>query len=362
MSATSTLLPPAAEQPLETTTYDNAQAWYGPEMAHRTDWMHEFSAAEIAEIDAAVQGIERAGLEILDIRRSDFVLPTVGPLLARARQESLHGKGFHLFRGVPVDRYTMRQSAIAFWGMGLHLGEAVSQNGKGHVLGHVANLGLNYADPETRGYQTNARLPYHTDSSDIVALLCLRTAKAGGLSSMVSSTTLWNELLRQRPDLAHTLMGPLYYTRWGEIPAGKKAFEPVPLFVPYKGRMLATYVRSAIMKAQALPGVPPLTPQQLEALDFVDRLAADPRLHLDMEFRPGDFQLAGNHSVLHSRTSYEDWPEAHKRRHLLRLWVACEDGPELPLVIRQRNGETASGRPAGIRVPGVPLVAPLEAV
>ena len=348
------------QQPNQLVTFKNPQSWFGPEMSRRSDWFHELTALEIAEIDAAVAGVERAGLEILDMKRSDFALPTVGRLLAQARQESLHGKGFHLFRGIPVERYTIRQSAIAFWGMGLHLGEAVSQNGKGHVLGHVANLGLNYADPETRGYQTNARLPYHTDSSDIVALLCLRTAKAGGLSSMVSSTTIWNELVRRRPDLAETLMGPLYYTRWGEIPAGKKAFESVPLFTPHGGRMLATYVRSAIMKAQALPGVPPLTAQQLEALDFVDALAADPELHLDMEFRPGDLQLAGNHSVLHSRTSYEDWPEPHKRRHLLRLWVACEDGPELPLVIRQRNGETAAGRPAGIRVPGVPLVAPLQ--
>ncbi|CAN7768465.1 TauD/TfdA family dioxygenase [Pseudorhodoferax sp. LjRoot39] len=362
MHTTSVMHTGAADQPPRLVTYTNSQFWFGPEMGRRSDWIHEFKPSEIAEIDAAVQSTERSGLEILNVKRADFVLPTVGPLLARARQESLHGKGFHLFRGIPVDRYSMRQAAIAFWGIGLHFGEPVSQNGKGHVLGHVANLGLNYTDPETRGYQTNARLPYHTDSSDIVALLCLRTAKAGGLSSMVSSTTIWNELLRRRPDLAETLMDPLYYTRWGEIPAGKKAFEPVPLFVPHNGRMLATYVRSAIMKAQAIPGVPPLTPKQVEALDFVDTLAADPELHLDMEFRPGDIQLAGNHSVFHSRTSYEDWPEQHQRRHLLRLWVACEDGPDLPLVIRQRNGETASGRPAGIRVPGVPLVAPLEAV
>ena len=62
------------------------------------------------------------------------------------RRELLAGRGFHLFRGIPVERYTARQSAIAFWALGLHLGEPVSQNGKGHVLGHVTNLGLNYAD------------------------------------------------------------------------------------------------------------------------------------------------------------------------------------------------------------------------
>ena len=128
------------------------------------------------------------------------------------------------------------------------MGEACSQNGKGHVLGHVTNLGLDYSDPGMRGYQTNARLPYHTDSSDIVGLLCLKPAKAGGLSSVVSSTTLYNEVVRRRPDLIEVLEAPFYRTRWGEIPEGKAAWAEVPVFMAYKGRVIAHYVRSAIRK------------------------------------------------------------------------------------------------------------------
>ena len=46
---------------------------------------------------------------------------------------------------------------------------------------------------------------------------------------------------------------------------------------------------------------------------------------------------------------------------LLRLWLACDDGPALPEHLTAGfQGATAGGRPAGIRVPGVPLVAPLE--
>lgn len=343
------------------TEYQNRQAWRGSELAGRADWIHAFTPTEIAEIDRAVEALSRSDVEILDIQRDDFPLPTLRPTLLRAREETLHGRGFHLFRGVPVQRYSVRQSAIAFWGLGLHLGEPLSQNGKGHVLGHVANLGMDYADPETRGYQTKARLPYHTDAGDVVALLCLQTARAGGLSSVVSSTTLWNELLARRPDHARTLMEPLYYTRWGEIPEGKKPYEPVPVFSPGAGQMIATYVRSAIEKAQHLAGVPALTEQQLQALDCLDTLAADPDLHLDMELQPGDVQLVNNYSVLHSRTSYEDWPEADKRRHLLRLWLACDGGPALPPFMYERYGTTSTGRPDGIRVPGVPLVAPLDA-
>ncbi|MCM5571763.1 TauD/TfdA family dioxygenase [Burkholderiaceae bacterium FT117] len=341
--------------------FENAQAWYGPEMAARIDWVHRLTEAEIAEIEAVVRAADATGKDILELRRADFPLPGLQPLLDEVRKQVLHGRGFHLLRGIPVERFTIRQSAIAYWGLGLHLGEPVSQNGKGHVLGHVTNLGLNYADPEVRGYQTSARLNYHTDSSDIVALLCLRTAKAGGLSSIVSSTTIWNELVRRRPDHARTLLGEFHRTRWGEIPENKKGYGSNPIFAPYKGRMFASYVRSAIMKAQAMPEVPRLSAEQIEALDHVDALAADPTLHLDMSFEPGDIQLLSNHFVFHSRTAYEDWPEVEKRRHLLRLWLACDDGPELPPSMVSRLGVTARGRPNGICVPGVPFVAPLVA-
>ena len=341
-------------------TFNNEQAWSGPEMACRTDWIHTFGAAEVGEIDAAVRSAEAVG-DILDIKRTDFPVPSLERLLQQVRRETLHGRGFMLLRGIPVERYTMRQSAIAYWGLGLHLGEPVSQNGQGHVLGHVTNLGLDYADPEVRGYQTSARLNYHADSSDLVALLCLRASKSGGLSSIASSTTIWNELVRSRPDHAAALTGVFHYTRWGEIPEGKKAFAEIRIFTPCAGRLISTYVRSSINKSQSMPGVPQLTPLQIEAMDHLDRLAADPRIHLDMEFRPGDIQILCNHAIFHSRTAYEDWPDVERRRHLLRLWLACADGPALPPFMTERfQGLTAGGRPDGIRVPGVRLVAPLD--
>lgn len=340
--------------------FENAHAWTGPAMARRSDWIHEFSDEEIADIDAAVSRLDATGTDIRRITRSMFPLPRLQGVLQAVKQEVLRGRGFHLFRGVPVQRYTARQSAIAYWGLGQHFGEALSQNGKGHLLGHVANLGLDYADPEVRGYQTSARLPYHSDLADVVALLCLRTPKAGGLSSIVSSTTLWNELVRRRPDHARTLLEPFHYTRWGEIPAGKTAYESIPVFAAWRGEIFANYVRSAIVKAQKLPGVPQLTQRQVQALDFLDSLCADPALHLDMDFRPGDVQLLSNHFVLHSRTAYEDWEQPGQRRHLLRLWLACPGAPDLPPFMYERFGVTASGRPDGIRVPGVELVAPIE--
>jgi hypothetical protein len=341
-------------------TFDTPQVWYGPGMQARGDWIHRFDASQVEELDQCVRRADQSGRDLLDFSIEDLRLPSLAGLLDRVRQRVLHGEGFFLFKGVPVERYSSRQSAIAYWALGLHLGEPVSQNGKGHVLGHVANLGLNYADPEVRGYQTAARLGYHTDSSDIVGLLCLRTARAGGVSSIVSSTTLWNELVRRRPDHARTLLAPYHRTRWGEIPEMKQRWGANPIFAPCGGRMIASYVRSAISKAQAMPEVPRLSPAQVEALDHLDALAADPSIHLDMVLEPGDVQWLSNHHILHSRTAYEDWPEPNRRRHLMRLWLACDDGPTLPASMHERLGLTARGRPNGICVPGVPLIAPLD--
>src|ERR1041384_2566761 len=196
-----------------------AAAWYGPEMAQRDDWLMPLSVAEIAEVESAATALARREADIAAIAARDFPLPTLGPKLkARVRDEVLNGRGFLLLRGLPVERWSMRESATAFFGLGAHLGSARSQNGKGHVLGHVQDLGLDVHDPNVRIYQTHERQTYNTDSCDIVGLLCLKTAQSGGLSALVSSTTIFNEMRRRRPDLLEILFRPLATDRHFEIP------------------------------------------------------------------------------------------------------------------------------------------------
>lgn len=343
--------------------FDDARAWHGPAMAARTDWIWQLDADDIADIDASVDRAIATDVDLVTMSAGDFPLPRLAPRLAALRHELLHGRGFALMRGWPSEQRSLRQSATAFRGIGAHLGDAVSQNGKGHVLGHVANLGLNYADPQTRGYQTTAELNYHVDAGDLVGLLCVRPSRTGGLSKIASSTTVWNEMVRRRPDLARALMQPFAFSRWGEVGAGQRRWFELPLFQPHAGRMITVIVQSAIAKAQAFDDAPRLSPEQSEAIRMVESIADEPGVRLDMDFRPGDIQLLCNHSILHSRTAYEDWPEPERRRHLLRLWLACDDGPELPASITTSfQGRTAGGRPDGVNVPGVAKVAPLEPV
>ena len=340
---------------------EGPQAWTGTQMARSDEWKHTLTSVELHDLDAAVLRAEAKAQDLVTMGPEDFALPQLGARLQAMRDSILNGPGFFLLRGVPVGRYSPLQAALAFRGVGAHLGEALSQNGKGHVLGHVADLGLDYAAANTRGYQTSEELRFHTDGGDIVGLLCIKPARTGGLSRIASSTTVWNTMVERRPDLAAILRRPFYFTRWGEVGEGQAPWVKFPLFTPHVGRMIVFFVMSAIEKAQALPGVPALTLEEREAFEMVNTLANEDGIRLDMDFQPGDMQFLCNHSILHARTRYEDWPDPAQRRHLLRLWLACPGGPELPEHITNGfQGGTDSGRPAGIRVPGVPLVAPLE--
>lgn len=338
-------------------------AWYGPEMARRTDWQMPLSPPEIAEIEAATKALASREADIAAVGPRDFPLPTLGTRLrARVQDEVLNGRGFLLLRGLPVERWTMRESATAFYGLGAHLGSARSQNGKGHVLGHVQDLGLDVKDPNVRIYQTHERQTYHTDSCDIVGLLCLKTAQSGGLSALVSSTTIFNEMRRTRPDLLELLFQPIATDRRGEVPEGQKPYFEIPVFNWHKGFLTAIYQRQYVDSAQRFADAPRLSARQIEALDMFDALTNDPRLHLFMAFKPGDVQLVHNHTMLHDRTAFVDWPEPERRRHLLRLWLAADQARPLPPVFAQRYGSVEVGDRGGIIVRGTKLHAPLEAV
>jgi hypothetical protein len=333
-------------------------AWYGPAVADRTDWVHTLGGSELAEIESAVRVLGEADLDPMALRREHFPLPTLGPRLGRILDEVLRGRGFVLLRGLPVHEWGYRRSAVAFLGLGLHLGALRPQNARGHVLGHVRDQGLSSRDPNVRIYQTRERQHYHTDSCDVVALLCLQPARSGGLSSLVSSVTIFNELRRRRPDLARVLFEPLETDRRGEVAPGQRPYFRIPVFNWHAGLLTSIYHRSYIESARRFPDVPPLTAAQTDALDAFDALANDPALHVFMEFRAGDIQLVCNHALLHDRTAFEDWPEPDRRRHLLRLWLAPAGARPLPPAFADRYGSLEPGDRGGVRAPDAPLTIP----
>jgi hypothetical protein len=336
-------------------------AWIGADLAQRPEeWIYRLSSAEVAEIERAAAQVR--GRDIATIAQADFLLPTLGPVLLRLRDEVLNGRGFVLIRGLPVEPCPIAESATAYWGIGTYFGSARSQNAKGHVLGHVRDLGLSSKDPNVRIYQTTERQNFHTDSCDIVALLCLKTAKSGGLSSLTSSMSIYNAMATRHPDLAWRLFQPMPTDRRGEVPEGKRPWFETPIYNDYQGLLSAIYAPHYVRSSQRFPEAPPLSADDIAALDCFDALAEDPELRLDMQFRPGDMQFVHNHTVLHDRTAFEDWPEPERKRHLLRLWLAAPGARSLPPVYAERYGSVEIGNRGGIICKGTRLHVPLEPV
>lgn len=341
---------------------EGPSAWIGADMRRREgEWRYCLSPPEVAEIEAATRGVRARGLDIADIRRADFPLSTLGPVLDRLRAEVLDGRGFVVLRGMPVEDRPIADSATAYWGVGAYFGSARSQNAKGHLLGHVYDLGqgLSATNPNLRSYATAERQNFHIDRCDVVALLCLRRAKAGGLSTIVSSMTLHNIMAQRRPDLLERLYQPFPVDRRGEVPEGKGPFYEAPVFNQHAGTVSVLYSRLHIGSAQRFPEARRLTPEDIEALDMLGELAGDPDLRLDMNFMPGDIQFLHNHTILHARSAYEDWPEIERKRHLLRLWLAPPGARKLPPVFAECYGDLTVGDRGGIICQGTRLHAPL---
>ena len=336
----------------------DASVWYGPEVVRQIDWIVRLTDTEIAEVEIANSKLEESDLQHLAPK--DVPLPTLAPRLRDVLEEVMKGRGFVLIRGLPVERWTRREAAIAFLVIGVHLGNLRMQNAEGHLLGHVRDLGRSSEDPNTRIYQTRERQTHHTDSCDVVGLMCLQTAKSGGLSSLVSSTTIFNEMRRRRPDLLNVLLQPIETDRRGEVPEGGTPYFNIPVFNYHNGLVSAIYQRQYIESARRFPGVDPLSALQIEALDLFDQLANDPKLNLMMELQPGDIQLVHNHTILHDRTAFEDYPESDRKRHLLRLWLAPPGARPLPEVYKERFGSITPGDRGGVVVAGAKPTIPFD--
>jgi hypothetical protein len=315
-------------------------------------WSYRFTKTDADEVITATQRLRRLTVRPEAIDREKFPLPGLGGVMADVRRELMDGRGIVMLQGFPTAKLDRLGQVIAYLGLGSYLGRPVSQNREGHILGHVKDLGGDYADPVTRGYRTRASLFFHADGGDYVGLLCLQSPRSGGESRVASSVTVYNRILAQRPDLAHVLMQPFHRSLKGDVDPGDCPWLLQPMFCVTDGYFSATGAGSAIDKAQGLPGVPPLTPAQREAIEFyrmtVEACAAD------IPFEPGDVQFLNNFVTLHSRRAYDDWPEPERKRHLLRLWLADPEGRRIPP--EQRAGY--EGR--GIRLRGAALNAPLD--
>lgn len=308
--------------------FGGVAAWRGPQIADSTDWKIELGAAHRAELLEALRAVATGPRPLREITAADFPLPTVAPMLARAMDSVIDGRGFVLLRGVPIEGLNADEIALMYWGIGRHLGRPIHQKGPEDLLVYVRDQGVDPNDPLVRGFQTAARLEYHCDSSDVVGLLCVRPAKSGGVSTIVSSVAVHDELVRRDGALAGLLHEPWWHDR--KTGDGPESFFRCSVFGERDGRLFAHYGRAYMESAGRGAGIPALTTDQVRALDALDELTNSPEFVLNMDFQPGDIQLLNNYTVMHARTGYEDYPEPERRRELIRLWLVVDRDLGLP--------------------------------
>lgn len=311
--------------------------WRAEDLKRDASWELVLSNLHLDEIEAALRSVQERRIQLRDIKHSDFPLDSLGRQLALVGEELERGRGLKLIRGLPIDRYSEEELAIAYWGLGTHLGMAVSQNSRGDLLGHVRYEGATLRDLHARGYQTRESQGLHVDNCDVVGLLCLRPAKSGGVSQVVSSMAVYNELLHRYPRYVGVLYEPFAIDMRGQERPGDPPVWYRPVYSYYDGLLSCgvnfTYMRSASAKT----GVP-LSAVRAEALEAMEQIAYE--LCFEMEFKPGDMQFLNNYVILHDRTPYVDRDEPERKRHLLRLWLSVPGARRLAPDFRSSYAET----------------------
>ncbi|WP_029434021.1 TauD/TfdA family dioxygenase [Blastococcus sp. URHD0036] len=317
-------------------------AWRGDVLSQSTEWIHQLSDAERTELEEVGRRFVADDPDLRTVTAADYPLTANGEHLREVSEQLDSGRGFILVRGLRTEEYGDTLAAAIFFVIGLHLGVPMKQNEVGDLLDHViATSNLTMADGALPS-RVRDRLPFHSDSSDVVALMCLRGAKAGGSSSLVSGATIYNEILRRRPDLAPLLFETWYWDWKAQDKDAPADYYTSPICSWVDG-VFSSYAGAQMIElAQRYPDVPRLTEAQKELLALYDEVSQEEGLPIDMDFQPGDVQWLLNYAALHSRTSYEDFPEVERRRHLLRLWLRRDVGR--PLVEGFGKNSVVQGR------------------
>jgi hypothetical protein len=288
-------------------------------------WYYPLSTRCLAALDETIERLSRWPIPVSEVRASEQPCGDCAPELQPVRTALESGRGFAIIRGLPCERYSLQELQVCYWLIGQLLGSPVEQNVQGVLLYDVRDTGqdVRYG---ARFSATNAESSFHTDNSfgseivDYVGLLCIRSAKSGGLSQIVSGYSVHNELHVRHPDVLELLYQPFHVERRGGLRAGDAPTVQYPVLSQKDDGLTFRYLRYWIESGHEKVGQP-LTPAQAKALDVLDTVSNDPALRVEFALEPGDVFFVNNRWILHNRTAFEDNPELDRRRHLVRLWL-----------------------------------------
>jgi hypothetical protein len=308
-----------------TQTITDARAWRSDTIDDRRTWYYPLSPRCLAALDETIHRLRQQSRPTTELCAAELPVADCAEEFRPVRSALENGRGFAIIQGPTCERYSPQEMQVCYWLVGQLLGRPAEQNVQGTLLYDVRDTGqdVRYG---ARFSVTNAESSFHTDNSfgsdivDYVGLLCIRTAKSGGLSQVISGYSIYNDLLARHGDVLDVLSRPLHVDRRGGVRPGESPTVQHPVLSPDAGGLTYRYLRYWIESGHEKIGLP-LSDAQRRALDVLDETANDPALRAEFALESGDLFFINNRWILHNRTAFEDHTEPEQRRHLVRLWL-----------------------------------------
>jgi hypothetical protein len=300
------------------------RGWIGSQLPEAAGhW--RLPADVLAELDTVVGELRRNPLPTVTLSPEEFALARTRAFAAEVRHELEHGHGFAILDRLPLDRWSREEASAAYWLLSACLMRPVAQSWDGKLIYDVRDSGK----PVGNGVRpdiTNVEQNFHTDNSynhcppKVVGLLCLQTAKQGGVSGLISFRAAHDAMAERHPNLLARLYQPFYFDRQREHAPGDVMVTHHPMFEERDGRMVARLSHRQVVNGYKLAGVP-LDGLAHDALEAFEAILEELGRARNFVFAPGQIQYVNNLALGHRRTRFEDWPEPERKRHLVRLWL-----------------------------------------
>jgi alpha-ketoglutarate-dependent taurine dioxygenase len=292
-----------------------------------SDYKVMLSCEARSELLDAAKTLRRQPVPLLALRADSVDLPA-----CRAAMEEVHavlteGTRFALLQGFPIDRLSLDEAKALYWILSSMLARPVAQKLDGTMIYDVHDTGRK-ALPGSgiRPDKTNIDLQFHNDNSynfmmpEIVGLLCVRPAKSGGMSRVMSFATAHNALRERHREVLPRLYEPFWFDRQREFHPGEPATFSAPLFIRDGERLHARMSLHQIRGGYALHGGT-MDNETTAAVEAIRDVFADESLQFQFRLQAGDIQYVANREIGHSRTEFHDHDEPDRRRLLIRVWL-----------------------------------------
>ncbi len=322
------MAPEAAAPPMLVHPIVGHQAWTQQDVC-ANDWLVPLPDDCCAELRAALAKIRRNRLPMLLLESAQFSLGACRELMGRVRRQLDSGIMFAVLDRIPLGEMTGEEATQLYWLLSSLLARPVAQKFDGSMWYDVRDTGAKLKPGSgIRPTVTNVDLTFHNDNSynqtppRYVALFCLHTAKAGGVSRLMSVYTAHNWLLARHGDVLPRLYEPFWYDRHREHEPDDVPYFRAPVF-QYDGTLSARLALLEIYGGYQLRGET-IDERTERALRTVQHVFDEPTLRVELNFQPGQIQYVNNRTTGHARTEFVDYDEPDRKRHLVRLWLREE--------------------------------------